>query len=195
MTLNKANAQNIAAAIKDVILRLGLSIEYTTAQCYDGCSTMTGVRNGVAAIIKWDNTKCLLTHCYCHALNLAVGNTVKSIPLLKETLEDAYELTKLVKYSPTRQAALKNVQEELKIDNLKLPVDDNNTDIDTFSKLKLFCPTRWTVTAKALHSIFNNYKPILDMLAWCNDSQNTSDSDIRARAAGLETKINYFNFM
>ena len=33
------------------------------------------------------------------------------------------------------------------------------------------------------------------MLAWCNDSQNTSDSDIRARVAGLERKMNYFNFM
>ena len=109
MPLDKANAQNIAAAINDVILRLGLSIEDAKAQCYDGCSTMTGVRNGVAAIIKWDNPKCLLTHCYCHALNLAVGDTVKSVSLLKDTLEDTYELTKLVKYSPKRQAALKNI--------------------------------------------------------------------------------------
>ena len=135
MPLDKANAQNIAAVIKDVILRLDLSIEDAKAQCYDGCSTMTGVRNVMAAIIKRDNPKCLLTHCYCHTLNLAVGDTVKSVPLLKETLEDAYELTKLVKYSPKRQAALKNIQEELKIENLKLPFDDNNTDVDTFSRL------------------------------------------------------------
>ena len=156
---------------------------------------MTRVRNGVTAIIKWDNPKCLLTHFYCHTLNLAVGDTVKGVPLLKETLENTYELTKLVKYSPKRQDALKNIQEELKIENLKLPVDDNNTDIDTFSRLRLFCPTRWTVRAKALHSIFNNYKLVLDMLAWRNDSKNTSGTDIRARAAGLERKMNYFNFM
>ena len=112
--LDKANTQNIAAAMKDVILRLGLSNEDAKVQCSDGCSTMTGVRNGVTAIIKRDNPKCLLTHCYCHTLNLAVGDTVKGVPLLKETLENAYELTKLVKYSPKRQAALKNIQEELK---------------------------------------------------------------------------------
>ena len=135
MPLDKANAQNVATAIKDVILRLGLSIEDAKAQCYDGCSAMTGVRNGVATIIKQDNPKCLLTHCYCHTLNLAVDDTVKSVPLLKETLEDAYELAKLVKYSPKRRTALKNIQEELKIENLKLPVDDNNTDVDTFSRL------------------------------------------------------------
>ena len=42
MALNKASAQKIAAAIKDVILRMGLSIEDAKEQCYDGYSTMTG---------------------------------------------------------------------------------------------------------------------------------------------------------
>ena len=193
MPLEKANAANIAAVLNDVILRMGLSMEDAKAQCYDGCSTMTGVRNGVATIIKRENPKCLLTHCYCHALNLAVGDTVKSVPLLKETLEDAYELTKLVKYSPKRQAALKNKQEELKIASLNLPVDANSTEV--FSRLRLFCPTRWTVRAKALHSISENYKPIIEMLRWCNEPQNTSDPDIRARAGGLERKMNTFKFV
>ena len=85
MPLERANAANIAAVLNDVILRMGLSMEDAKAQCYDGCSTMTGVRNGVATIIKRENPKCLLTHCYCHALNLAVGDTVKSVPILKET--------------------------------------------------------------------------------------------------------------
>ena len=42
MALDKASAQKIAAAIRDVILRMGLSTEDAKAQCYDGCSTMTG---------------------------------------------------------------------------------------------------------------------------------------------------------
>ena len=163
MSLHKASAQKIAAATKNMILRMGLSIEDAKAQCYDGYSTMTRVRNEVATIIKKDNPKCLLTHCYCHALNLAVGGTVKNVPLLKETLEDAYELTKLIKYSPKRQAALKNIQKQLKIENLKLPVG-GNTDAETFSRLRLFCPTRWVVRAKSLHSIYNNYRSVPEML-------------------------------
>ena len=78
MQLDKADASSIASAIKGVILRLNLSMGDAKAQCYDGCSTMTGAKNGVAAIIKRENPKCLLTHCYCHALNLAVGDTVKN---------------------------------------------------------------------------------------------------------------------
>ena len=60
---------------------------------------MTAVRNGVVTIIKRDNLKCLLTYYYCYVLNLGAGETVKNVPFLKETLEDAYELTKLIKYS------------------------------------------------------------------------------------------------
>ena len=44
-----------------------------------------------------------------------------------------------------------------------------------YSKIRLICPTRWTVTAKALHSIQNNYKPIQEWLTWCEDSKNNSD--------------------
>ena len=148
----------------------------------------------MATIIKRDDSKCLLTHCYCHALNLAVGDTVKNVPLLKETLEDAYEPTTLIKYLPKRQAALKNIQEQLKIENLKLPVD-GNTDAETFSRLRLFCPTRWTVRSKSLHSISKNCMSILEMLSWCNDSQMASDSDIRAWASRLERKMNAFKFV
>ena len=37
------------------------------------------------------------THCYCHSPNLAVRDTIKKIPLLKDTLDMAYEITKLIR--------------------------------------------------------------------------------------------------
>ena len=58
---------------------------------------MTGTKNGVAAQIKKLNEKCLLTHCYCHSFNLAIRDTIKNIPLLKDTLDKAYEITELIK--------------------------------------------------------------------------------------------------
>ena len=42
-------------------------------QCYEECSAMTETKNGVAAQIKKLNEKCLLTHWYCHSINLNVG--------------------------------------------------------------------------------------------------------------------------
>ena len=165
-------------------MRLSLPISNAKAQCYDGCSTMVGSKKVVATIIKQSQPNCFLIHCYCHALNLAVGDAIKNVPVLKESLEVAYELTKLIKYSPKRQAALQRKQEELKIDSLHLTVNTSEQmESANYSKIRLLFPTR-TVRAKALHSIRNNYKSIQEWLTWCEDRKNNSDPDSRARGSG-----------
>ena len=58
-----------------------------------------------------------------------------------------------------------------------------------YSKIRFLCPTRWTVRAKALHSIHNNYKPIQEWLTWCEDSKKDLDPGSRARAGGLKNEI------
>ena len=50
--LERAQANVIAAAIKDVLMRFSLPISDAKAQCYDGCSIMVGSKKGVATIIK-----------------------------------------------------------------------------------------------------------------------------------------------
>ena len=75
MLVAQTNADTIVICIKDVLLCINLRIRDACGQCYDGYSTMTGTKNGVAAQIKKLNKKCLLTHCYCHSLNLAVRDT------------------------------------------------------------------------------------------------------------------------
>ena len=81
--LERAQADVIAAAIKDVLMRLSLPISHAKAQYCGGCSTMVGSKNGVAAIIKQSQPNCLLIHCQCHALSLAVGDAIKNVPVLK----------------------------------------------------------------------------------------------------------------
>ena len=87
-----------------MLLRVNLRTLDTRGQCYDGCSTTIETKNGVAAQIKKLNEKYLLMHFYCHSLHLAVGDTIKNIPLLKDTLDMAYEITKLIEKSTKREA-------------------------------------------------------------------------------------------
>ena len=76
MPVAQTNADTIVISIKDVLLHTNLRIQDAGEQCCDGCSTIAGTKNGVAAKIKKQNEKCLLTHCYCHSLNLAVSNAL-----------------------------------------------------------------------------------------------------------------------
>ena len=67
----------LVAVIKDVLLRMNLKIEHCRGQCYDGASSMTGEKTGVAKILRDEEPRAILTHCYGHALNLAVGDCVQ----------------------------------------------------------------------------------------------------------------------
>lgn len=49
--LDSTSANSIIATIKDILLRLNLRIDNCRGQCYDGASSMSGVKSGVATRI------------------------------------------------------------------------------------------------------------------------------------------------
>ena len=55
--VTQTNADIIVVCTKDVLLHMNLRIQDAHGQCCDGCSTMTGTKNGVAAQIKKLNKK------------------------------------------------------------------------------------------------------------------------------------------
>ena len=76
--LNDTKADTVVKVILDTIQRMGLKIENARGQCYDGASTMAGVKNGVSAKIKLLKDAALYAHCYGHALNLAVNDCIRN---------------------------------------------------------------------------------------------------------------------
>ena len=67
------NANTYVVCIKDVLLRMNLRILDVCGQCYGGCSTTTGTKNGVAAQIKKLNRK--YVDALLLSLTLAVQDT------------------------------------------------------------------------------------------------------------------------
>ena len=47
-TVSTIEAECLTKVIKDSMIRLNLSMKNLRGQCYDGCSTMSGTRTGVA---------------------------------------------------------------------------------------------------------------------------------------------------
>ena len=54
---------------------------------------------GVATRINEIESHAHVTHCHGHALQLVVGDTIKAIKILRGTLDAAFEVNKLFKYS------------------------------------------------------------------------------------------------
>lgn len=92
-------ADVIVKVLKGTLLRFNLSINQCRGQCYDGASNMSGK---TTVQIMSEEPHALYTHCYGHALNLALGDTIKQLKLLQDALDVTYEISKLLKYSPRR---------------------------------------------------------------------------------------------
>ena len=119
-------ADTLVAVIRDVLIRMNLSITNCRGQCYDGASNMVVAKSGVATQIKNYEPRGTLTHCYGHALQLAVGDTPKGIKLLGNTLGTTYEISKLLKFSPKRDALF---------NKLKTTIAPDSPDFRTLSQL------------------------------------------------------------
>ena len=170
-------ADTLVAVIRDVLIRMNLSINNCRGQCYDGASNMIGAKSGVATQIKKDEPRAILTHCYGHALQLAVGDTVKGIKLLGNTLDTTYEISKLLKFSPKRNALF---------DKLKATIAPNVPGFRTL------CPTRWTVRAACLESVLENWDVLREL--WSESLETKLDTEVKSRIIGVRHQMETFDY-
>ena len=152
---------------------MSLTLQKCKGQCYDGCSTM-----GVA-MIKEIEPRALFTHCYGHALNLACADTIKQCKVVKEALEMTHEISKLVKCSPKRDAQLQTLK-------------DDDDDEDVPGSIRRLCATRWTVRAKSMQSIIDNYQKLKALWEWSLEEYKESERKIRIE--GMQARMKKFDF-
>ena len=93
-------------------LRMCLKLSKYHGQCYDGVSNMAGSKTGVAAQLPAEETRALLTHCYGHVLNLAVGDAIKESKICRDALDTAFEISRLIHFSPKHNAAFDRIKAE-----------------------------------------------------------------------------------
>ena len=130
--------------------------------------TMAGEKTGGATQIKALNSKCLYTHCYGHALNLAVADAIKSVKCISDSLETARETEKLVKKSPQRNTKLDKIRAETQNESIGVHA---------------FCPTRWTVRGESLEAVLNNYMELMELWEWSLDICRHRDEGANPRSS------------
>ena len=158
--VDETSANTITKALMDVLERMHLSLSSSRGQCYDGASNMSGIRRGTAAQFLLKEPHALYNHCYDHALNLAVGDTIKQIKLLRDTLDTCLQMSKLLKYSPKCDTAFEALKSEIAPSN---------------PGFRTLCPKRWTVRAATLNSIFKNYCVLKEFWELARDSRLTQN--------------------
>ena len=87
------------------------------------------------------------------------------------------EISKLVKFSPKRNAVFDKLKEELSPDT---------------PGFRVLCPTRWTVRAKSLKSVQNNYSVLQEL--WDYVLDGNVHPEIRARVIGVRAQMETFDY-
>ena len=74
-------AQSLASILlKELQIVIGHAPHKLIAQTYDGAAALSGVRNGVQAIIKDVYPSAYFIHCYAHQLNLILQKATSVSP-------------------------------------------------------------------------------------------------------------------
>lgn len=176
------DANCLVATIRDVLLRMNLKMTQCRGQYYDSASNMTGSKHGVATQLQAEESRAVLTHCYGHSLNLAIGDTMKQSKVCRDALDTAFEISKLIRFSPKRNAAF----DRIKVEN---SADDEVPDVG----IRAFCPTRWTVRGDAIQSIIDNYFVLQQLWDECLDKR--LDPDVKGRIIGVKTQMSRYNLL
>jgi hypothetical protein len=176
--VDSITSDSLVYAIRDTLLRMSVNLSACRGQCYDGAANMSGSRNGVATQIMAEEKRAVYTHCYGHALNLAVGDAIKKSKICRSALESAFEITKLIKFSPKRSAALDRIKAE-------------SSNEDAGPGVRTFCPTRWTVRGEAITSILENYNFLKQL--WEESLEEKLLPDIKGRIAGVNSQMSQYN--
>ena len=73
------------------------------------------------------------------AMAIHLSDCVKKCKVCSDALDVAFEITKLIKFSPKRNAAFDHIREE--------------SEEDSGMGIRKLCPTRWTVQGNSVDSI------------------------------------------
>ena len=95
-------------------------------------------------------------------------------------MDVAFEASKLIKFSPKRNAAFDQIRVE--------ESDDASPGIG----IRKFCPTRWTVRGDSISSILENYNALKQLWDKCLQSKNL-DPSIKGRLIGAKLQMSKFN--
>ncbi|XP_035690920.1 zinc finger MYM-type protein 1-like [Branchiostoma floridae] len=174
--LSSTDAATITAAIKDTLLRTGLPLKLCRGQAYDGAANMKGHRTGVATRIKTEEPAAVPVHCWAHSLNLCLQDTCRQIVAVRDAMDLAREIDKLINYSPKRKTLFTQLASGA----------DSSTSSGT---IKPLCPTRWTVRTGALESILANYSTLMDTMQQVNE---TTRDEYGLKAGGVLAALEKF---
>ena len=168
--------------VVDTLNELGLDLKNCRGQGYDGAGAVSGVVNGLSALILKENEKARYTHCANHRLNLAISTSCK-ITSIRNLMNTIKEITYFFNFSPIWSEHLQRI-----IKNAS----------QNKGKTKLFdvCRTRWVIRIEGLDVFEDILIYIVQTFEYfCLSADSSVNRDTVAKAQVLLNHVTNLNFI
>ena len=138
---------------------------------------MSGVKNGVQALVKSESSRALYVHYLAHNLNLCLKDVTSACEMIRNVMDFIYNLVQLIQFSPKRLSLFESLRKNVALNSG-----------ETTTSLRILCPTRWTVRHTSIDSIVKNYQILQAALAEIQLGHN----EYAAKASGLLSRMEKF---
>lgn len=149
-----SRGSTLAAAIKDMLLRLTLPLSMLCGECFDGARNMSGKNKGVKKILHDEQPKSIHVHCSNHSLDLALQEVAKENDKICDILCIVKDSSNAILESSKRRKVYENVVVHATEDELE----------EKLHNLIAMCPTRWCVRVRALVRYKKEYPRVRETL-------------------------------
>ena len=167
-----ADAPQIKQVLLEQLQLVGLEVQTTRSFVSNGASVMTGIRHGVAKLLKDENPLILSFHCLAHKLALACAKSADTLDYIAECELQLNQLWKLFDNSAKPTATYLKMQESTK--NLTLRLEGRK---QVAKKLKKACRTRWLSLDKSVEAVFTDFYTIIQTLEQLKTEPTGSAAD------------------
>lgn len=168
----KTTGNIIATCIKDVLVRLNISIDNLRGQSYDGASNMAGKFSGCQAVVKQSQPLAVFVHCGAHCVNLVTLAACESSPFIRDALSVVNEVGSLFSQSLNARSKFNDIT-------------SHDTPFTNAHYIRPMCPTRWVARVRSVQSMVSQLGEVLQCLAQLSE-ESTS---VSVRASGLYSQV------
>ena len=137
---------------------------------------MAGAKTGVATRINKIELHAHFTHCHGHTLSLAVSDNINVIKIMRGSIDAAFKLNKLIKYSIITERAFNRLREDTP--------PQNSAD-------RTLCSDHCIFKRALLQSTLDTWAVLQEL--WGGISDGKIESKIQGQVIGVQTQMQSFN--
>ena len=102
---------------------------------------------------------------------------VKNVQFLRDSMDTTYKISNLIKKSRKRDVMLQKIRKDKSLE---------------YPRIRVLCPTRWTVTAESMKSILDNWVALQQV--WDESLDGNLEPEIKSRIIGVKSQMATFDY-